>query len=136
MEMKKEKDREKSERERERVPDREKERGQKSILRSGHLARIFSSLFGLSLGLVRLFIFLSRYSFAFPVPLPPAPTILTHPVIGRARLARGRPRRSLPIVALRVPPRQGKQCLISVNAAIMAVVASARGTSTLGERDK
>lgn len=60
---------------------------------------------------------------------------------GRARLARGRPQSSLPIVARRVPPRQGKQCLISVNAAIMAVSSlhrsarRARGTSTPAERE-
>jgi len=54
----------------------------------------------------------------FSLVILPSPPLFWLIPVAHAR----RPRR-LPIVARRVP-RQGKQCLISVNAAIMVVVAS------------
>jgi len=91
----------KKEKEEKRKRERKRERGRegKGSFRSGRLARIFPPYFSLSLF------------------CPPPPLFWLIPV-AHAR----RPRR-LPIVARRVP-RQGKQCLISVNAAIMVVVAS------------
>lgn len=78
---------------------KERER-REAIFRSGRLARIFPSLIFPSF-YVHLFIFPSRCSLSLPRHF-------------------GSPRRCLRRLPIVTPPRQGKQCLISVNAAIMA----------------
>lgn len=114
--------------------EREGQRRQEGILRSGRLARIFSAS---SLSLVPLYSSLSL-SLVTLVPSALRLALSCHfgSPRGRARLTRGRPRRPLPIVARCVPPRRGKQCLISVNAAIMAVVAPARARNFDAGRER